>query len=65
MKEFIEHFERDPSGAWLCISHAEISTVEGRIRVAEGTRLMPGTIILGVDIVQLLEQEYDRQYRLS
>ena len=36
----------------------------GRIQVAKGA-FMLGTIFMAVDIVQLLEQEYERQYRPS
>ena len=41
VKDFIKHFEREQNGAWLCVSHAEYSTIMGRIQVAEGTRFMP------------------------
>jgi hypothetical protein len=60
---FLEHFVREPDGAWTCISNAEITTVMGRIQVAEGTRFMPGTIFMAVDIVRLLEEEAERTKR--
>lgn len=61
--DFIKHFVREPNGAWTCISNAEITTVMGRIQVAAGTRFMPGTIFMAVDIVRLLEEETERVKR--
>ena len=63
MNDFITHFVREPNGAWLCVSNAEITTVMGRIQVAEGTRFTPGTIFMAVDIVRLLEDEAERVKR--
>jgi hypothetical protein len=63
MKDFIKHFVREPNGAWTCISNTEITTVMGRIQVAEGTRFTPGTIFMAVDIVRLLEDEAERVER--
>ena len=61
MRNFIKHFEREPCGAWTCISPAEITTVMGRIQVSPGTRFMPGTVFMAVDIVRLLEEEDDKR----
>jgi hypothetical protein len=63
MKDFIKNFVREPNGAWACISNTEITTVMGRIQVAEGTRFTPGTIFMAVDIVRLLEDEAERVKR--
>ena len=65
MKDFIRHFEREPGGAWKCVSPAEITTIMGRIQVAAGTRFTPGTIFMAVDIVHLLEEEERRTQHLS
>jgi hypothetical protein len=62
VQDFIKHFVREPAGSWRCVSFVEIPTHMGRIQVPEGTRFMPGTIFMGVDIVKLLEQE--RQHQL-
>jgi hypothetical protein len=61
--DFIKNFVCEPDGAWTCIANAEITTVMGRIQVAEGTRFTPGTIFMGVDIVRLLEEEAERVRR--
>jgi hypothetical protein len=63
MRDFITHFERESDGSWRCISSAEFRHVQGRIQIAEGTRFVPGTIFMAVDIVELLEQERERQER--
>ena len=63
MTDFIRHFVREPNGAWTCISNAEITTVMGRIQVAEDTRFTPGTIFMAVDIVRLLEEEAEKVKR--
>jgi hypothetical protein len=61
MQDFIKNFQRDPDGSWRCIAACEIRHVLGRIQVAHGTRFMPGTIFMAVDIVDLLERERERQ----
>ena len=60
MKDFIKHFRRDRDGTWSCLSHADVMAVSGRIQVTGGSCFAPGTIFMGVDIVQLLEQELHR-----
>lgn len=65
MENFIKHFERQPDGSWLCISHAEIRTIMGRIQVSQGTHFMPGTVFMAVDIVELLDREQERQSVMS
>ena len=63
MHNFIQNFVREPDGLWRCTSSAEVWHIHGRIQVAEGTRFVPGTIFMAVDIVQLLEQEREHQDR--
>jgi len=60
MERYTTHFRREPGGAWTCISHTEIRSRLGRVQVAAGSRFEPGTTFMGVDIVQLLEQEFAR-----
>jgi hypothetical protein len=63
LKDFIKNFEREPGGAWNCVTPAEITTIMGRIRVAPGTRFTPGTVFMAVDIVRLLEESYNGRVR--
>ena len=60
MERYTKHFRRETDGAWTCISHTEIRSSLGRVQVAAGSRFEPGTRFMGVDIVQLLEQEFAR-----
>ena len=57
MREFIKHFERDPDGAWVCKSGAELLTPSGRIQVTQGARFTPGTSFMGVDLARWLDEE--------
>jgi hypothetical protein len=63
MLDFIRNFERDEDGVWRCTANCEINHPLGRIQIAEGTRFRAGTIFMAVDIVQLLEQERERNHR--
>ena len=63
MKNFITHFRRDPDGMWTCVSPAELETLKGRVQVTPGTRFAPGTLFMGIDLVGMLEEERERQYR--
>ena len=60
MEDFITHFIREPDGAWRCLSFAEVRIPSGRIQVAEGTRFVPGTVFMGMDIVKYLDEEFER-----
>jgi hypothetical protein len=50
-------FVREHDGAWRCIEPAELDLPTGRIQVAVGTRFMPGTRFMGIDIARLLEEK--------
>ena len=58
MERAIRHFKRERDGGWICVSHVEIATTLGRVEVAAGSRFAPGTNYMGVDIVELLEEEF-------
>jgi hypothetical protein len=57
MENFIKHFKREPSGAWTCISDAEFNGPNGRIQVTDGSRFMPGTNFMGVDLAKWLDEQ--------
>ena len=60
MKNFIKHFRREYNGAWRCVASAELETVKGRVQVTPGTRFAPGTLFMGIDLVGMLEDEYNK-----
>lgn len=63
MKNFIKHLVHQPDGSWKCVSDGEISTALGRVQVTEGAVFTRGTIFMGVDIVKLLDEEWERHKR--
>jgi hypothetical protein len=50
-------FQRDPDGSWRCVAPIRIEHPAGRIEVAPGTRLAPGTRFMGVDLAAWLEEK--------
>lgn len=57
MQEFIKRFTRDPDGAWICIAPATLETTAGRVQVTPGSRFMPGTVFMGVDVAAWLDMQ--------
>ena len=51
---------REAEGVWVCVEAAELLTPAGRIQVAVGARFSAGTRYMGTDVVQLLEEHYQR-----
>jgi hypothetical protein len=63
MRKLTEHFVRDLFGSWLCIEAVDLELPEGLVQVAPGTRLTRGTAFRGVDLVRVLDEQWetDRQ----
>ena len=57
MENLIKHFARERPGVWTCLTPA---TVAG-VAIPSGIRVLAGTRIDGVDVGQLLEEEYAKQ----
>jgi hypothetical protein len=57
MQDFMKHFKREQDGVWSCITTASI----GSVTIPSGARIKVGTTFDGVDVGQLLEQEYARK----
>jgi hypothetical protein len=51
---FASHFCENSDGSWTCTSDAVLTTALGRVEVKKGSRFYGGTIIMGFDLVQLL-----------
>ena len=58
MRNFIKAFERNPNGSWTCIAPATLDGPNGRIQVAPGLIVLPGTIFMGIDLATWLERYY-------
>jgi hypothetical protein len=61
MRRLTEHFVRDLFGSWLCIEAIDLDLPGGRVHVALGTRLTRGTTFLGIDLVSVLDEQWDKE----
>jgi hypothetical protein len=61
MHNFIKAFQRNPNGSWTCIAPATLDGPSGRIQVAPGLIVLPGTIFMGLDLASWLERSYQSQ----
>jgi hypothetical protein len=60
VQNFIKAFFRHPDGTWTCIAPATLDHPKGRIQVAQGTHFTRGTSFMGIDLVEWLEKQYER-----
>ena len=58
VNEFIKKFVREAEGIWVCTAAAEFELPGGRVQVAVGTRFTRGTRYMGIDVAQLLDEQY-------
>lgn len=65
MEKLIEHFVRLEPGKWTCVRSAEFNAPNGRIRVAIGSTFTRGTDFMGVDLAELLDEQYEQDQRRS
>jgi hypothetical protein len=63
MQDFIKNFMRAEDGSWLCVAPADLRLAQGRVQVTPGSRFLPGTKFMNVDLAALLEEEYRRSDR--
>jgi hypothetical protein len=59
MRDFIKCFSRDDNGTWTCVSSCEFDGPTGLIQVSTGSKFVPGTIFMGFDLVQLMEEHQE------
>ena len=59
MENAIRYFKRLERGQWECVKKGEFNGPNGRIQVSVGSRFIRGTNFMGVDIAQLLDDQYD------
>jgi hypothetical protein len=65
MRKLTQHFVRDLFGSWLCIEAVDLDLPGGLVQVAPGTRLTRGTTFVGVDLVRLLDEQWEKERQLS
>ena len=62
MHQFIKSFLREAPGVWACI--APVTWVgPPRVQVTAGTRFTRGNMFMGVDLAQLLDEQYEKERR--
>ena len=50
-------FARDDSGAWTCLHNIELQGPTGRIQIMAGSRFVPGTVFMNVDLPAWLDSQ--------
>jgi hypothetical protein len=65
MRNLTQHFVRDLFGSWLCIEAVDLDLPGGLVQVAPGTRLTRGTTFVGVDLVRLLDEQWEKERQRS
>jgi hypothetical protein len=60
MQNVIKHFARAPTGEWVCVTPVELQTPGGRVQVASGTRFTPGTLFMGLQFAQMLDEQEEK-----
>lgn len=50
-------FWRSDDGSWICIDPVTIEHPQGRLQVAPGMTLIPGTLYMGIDLASWLDEQ--------
>lgn len=61
MRNFIRHFVRVGPGIWTCVRNGELDGPNGRIQVTIGSTFTMGTSFMGIDLADLLEEEFQEK----
>jgi hypothetical protein len=56
MQDFVKHFVRGRDGTWTCTKAAQYRVELGILEVKPGDRFRPGDIVMGVEVVALLDR---------
>jgi hypothetical protein len=60
MHDFIKHFIREGRGVWVCVEPGTLELPSGRIQVTAGSCFIRGTIVMGIEIAELLEDQFQK-----
>lgn len=55
---FARHFCRNPDGSWTCQKAGTFDGPNGRIQVTPGSTFYAGTMFMGFDLAEWLEEQY-------
>jgi hypothetical protein len=54
--QFLDRFQRKPSGEWACTKPINVSSPNGPVVIHEGATFVPGALFLGLDLAMELDQ---------
>ena len=61
MQNFLKLFARIGPEMWTCVTSGEFNGPNGRIQVVPGSTFKKGTSFMGIDLANLLEDEYQKK----
>ena len=64
MHNFIKHFMREGRGVWVCVEPGTLDLPSGHIQVTAGSCFIRGTIVMGVELAKLLEDQFQKDQLL-
>ena len=54
--EFVNRFQREPSGSWACTKPIKIDGPNGPVFIGQGQSFNPGASFLGIDLAKELDR---------
>ena len=54
--EFLNRFQRGPTGAWACTKRLKIDGPKGPVLIAQGESFRPGALFMGLDLAKELDR---------
>jgi hypothetical protein len=54
--QFLDRFQRQPDGAWVCTKSIKVNGPGGAIMIDEGTNFCPGALFMGLELARELDQ---------
>ena len=60
MNEMLRAFRRESDGTWVCVEPITFDGPNGRVQIAPGTALVPGSTFMGADLAKWLDEQLAR-----
>ena len=54
--EFLNRFQREPTGAWVCTKAIKIDGPNGPVLIGQGKGFSPGALFMGLDLAKELDR---------